>query len=359
MIGNRANKQFMIDIAAGSIELGPLPFDLYAPDHSGRLVLFCREGYPITERHMDVLSRRDRNFYICSDDQGAYVEYAAKRIGSIISDPSIRVSDKASIVHSVGKRTVRNLLDSPRSGQRLDQSDNVVSNYVDLILSSPDAAGDLFALTSHDSYSFSHAINVCTFCLLIGECIFGNDRKKLHLLGLGGLLHDIGMTQIDTGIIFKTSSLSDYEFAQIKRHPIFSDDIISGHGLPREVASAGRSHHERLDGSGYPDGLKGDEIHPFARITAVADVYDAITTDRVYRKQRPHIDALSIIAEDKEKYDPKALSALLRVVLRNDLLIESFCAKHGIDAHEVTAGDAPRGGDSAVPPNIDHSGFPE
>jgi len=143
------------------------------------------------------------------------------------------------------------------------------------------------------------------------------------------------------------------------RHPIFSDDIISGHGLPREVASAGRSHHERLDGSGYPDGLKGNEIHPFARITAVADVYDAITTDRVYRKQRPHIEALSIIAEDKEKYDLKAFSALLRVVLRNDLLIESFCAKHGIDAHEMPAGESLPGGGHTIPPSIDLPDFPE
>ena len=331
----------MVTVAAGSINLGQLPFTLYAPDHSGQLVTFCREGFPITESHLEVLSRRDRNFYITTEDQDAYIEYAYKRIDKIIEDPTIRVADKAKIIHGAGKRTVRNLLDSPRSGRCVEESEQIVGSYIDLIVKSAEAASSLFDLSAHDSYSFSHAINVATFCLLVGERLFGDDRGRLEKLGLAGLMHDVGMTQVDSRIIFKPGALTDAEMAQVRRHPIYSEEIIKEHGLAEEVAFAGRSHHERADGSGYPDGLYGNDIPLFARITALADVYDAITSNRSYRKQRSHIDALTIIASEKELYDYDCLMALLEVVIRNERLIGEFCAKHGITFKGFMPSDEP------------------
>ncbi len=83
-----------------------------------------------------------------------------------------------------------------------------------------------------------------------------------------------------------------------------------------------------MDGSGYPDGLRGDKAHPFARITAVADVYDAITSDRVYEKQKPHIKALAMIAAEDKRFDPEVMDALIQIVLRNETLIERFRSEY-------------------------------
>ena len=325
---NVVYKQFMTTIAAGSIELGTIPFNLYAPDHKGRLILFCKAGYPITEKHIGVLKNRDRGFYIGGDDYEAYLDYAHKRLDNIISDPEIRISDKANITHGIAKRTVRNLLDNPASAVSLQESERVVDTFRDLILFSTEAASNLFSFSSLDPYTFSHSINTSIFCLLLGEKLVGAEDEVLSLLGMGGLLLDIGKSKIDPRILFKPAKLTDRELEQIRKHTIYGYEIVNEIGMPEPILAICRSHHERLDGSGYPDGLKGDEIHPFARIAAISDVYDALTSDRIYRKQSSHLHALTTIAKEIQAYDLEVFGALLDIVLRNDQLISTFCDQH-------------------------------
>lgn len=324
-------KQYMRVIAAESVELGPIPFDLYAQGPDGRPVLFCRAGYPVTSTHKKRLKQSTRIFYIGADDESTYLDYAFERIEKIVANPEIRLDDKSKIVHEVGRRTVHRLLENPRSGANVADSRRVVDNYIELVIRSPEAAANLFALSSIDAYTFSHSLNVCTFCLMIGEKMFGTDRELLWELGMGGLLHDIGKTQVDQSVLFKPSTLTDEEMEEVRKHAVFSHEIIEEHKLPHGVQAAGRSHHERTDGSGYPDGLRGSKIHPFARIAAVADVYDAITSDRVYKKQKPHIQALKTIAELESKFDPDSLEALVQIVLRNESLIDKFIATNTVN----------------------------
>ena len=313
----------MTPIAARSVELGPIPFNLYASEDK-RLVLFCRAGLTISPHLKMSLERTDRVFYIGSDDVNAYMEYAYNRIENIVSNPNIRASDKAQIVHGVGRHTVRQLIAEPRSGQVVARSKRVVDSYLDLIFDSPQAASHLFALSAADAYTFSHSINVCTFCLLIGEKLLGKGRKELWQLGMGGLLHDIGKTQVDQKILFKPGRLTEAEMDEMRKHAIFSSEIIKGHGLPEAVRLIGRHHHERADGSGYPDGLEGGDIHTYVRIASVADVYDAITSDRVYHKQVPHVQALAEMMSESVGFDHRVFDALLGVVLRNEKVIERF-----------------------------------
>jgi HD-GYP domain-containing protein (c-di-GMP phosphodiesterase class II) len=318
----------MTTIAAGSIELGTIPFNLYAPDHKGRLVLFCKSGHPITEKHFEVLGCRDRGFYIGGDDYEAYLDYAHKRLDKIIKDPEIRISDKANITHGIAKRTVRKLLDNPSNAVSLQESNKVVDTFRDLILFSPEAASSLFNFSSLDPYAFSHSINTSIFCLLLGEKMIGQRKDLLSMLGIGGMLLDIGKMRIDQAIVFKPGKLTDKEVQQVRMHTIHSYDIAKEMGMPEPVLALCRSHHERLDGSGYPDGLRGDDIHPFARIAAVADVYDALTSDRIYRKQTSHLHALTTIAKEVQLYDLEVYGALLEIVLRNEQLIITFCDQH-------------------------------
>ena len=140
-------------------------------------------------------------------------------------------------------------------------------------------------------------------------------------------MHDVGKLQIDDKILNKPGRLTDDEMEIVKKHPIYSHEIVKEHNLPECVLMAARSHHERFDGSGYPDGLAGKKIHPCARIVAVADVYDACTTNKPYKKAKDHIQALEDMAEMTDKFDPKAFDALLKVVFQNSELIEAFRKK--------------------------------
>lgn len=318
------NKQLLTAISPATIELGPINFDLFTPHNSGRLILFCRKGFEISERHMAILANVARPFYISGADAAAYVEYTFERLERIINNPEVRVSDKAEILHQVGKRCVGRLLKNPTNPQLAQESGRVVGHYVDLILNSPEAAANMFALSSLDAYTFSHSINVMTFNLLIAQKMFGTTGKEMWHLGMAGLLHDIGKTQVDDALLFKKGPLSDPERQEIRKHVIYSEEIIRVHGYGEAILKAGRNHHEKWCGGGYPDGLVGTDIHLFARITAVSDVYDALTSNRVYKEQIPHLDALKIMADEFLHYDPEVFNVLLSIVLRHEQLVRDF-----------------------------------
>ena len=318
--------QQMNSIIPSSIELGPIPFNLFASGGGGGggLVLFCRSGFEITDHHLALLGDCNRLFYVGSDDMDSYFDYAADRLSHIVGSDSTRISEKAKIVRGVGTRIARQLMKDPQSNQAVSNSSSYVENLTKLIFSSPMAVGHLFDISSADSYTFSHSVNVCTLCLLIGERMLGRNREDLWGLGMGGLLHDIGKTRVNQETLAKSELLSEEEMAEMRRHSVFSHEIIKGNSLPVSVQAVGRSHHERVDGSGYPEGLESGEIHPFARIAAVADVYDAITSERVYRKMRTPLAALGEMAGEADRFDQDAFDALLDVVLHNKQLIRRF-----------------------------------
>lgn len=145
---------------------------------------------------------------------------------------------------------------------------------------------------------YRHSINVAVLCNLLGKWI-GLEDKKILLLTYSGLLHDIGKTQIDSKILSTTNPLSKEEFKKVKSHPLLGYNIVKEiNFLDKSVAQGILMHHERLDGSGYPLGLQSDKISQFAKIIGIADVFDAINSNRSYRKKKLPFEALEIIKEE-------------------------------------------------------------
>lgn len=145
---------------------------------------------------------------------------------------------------------------------------------------------------------YRHSINVAVLCNLLGRWL-GLEDKKLLLLTYSGLLHDIGKTQIDSKILSTTNPLSDEELKKIKSHPLLGYNIVKEiNFLDKSVAQGILVHHERVDGSGYPLGIQGDKISTFGKIIAIADVFDAINSNRSYRKKKLPFEALEIIKEE-------------------------------------------------------------
>jgi HD-GYP domain-containing protein (c-di-GMP phosphodiesterase class II) len=320
----------LIAVSGSSIELGPIPFNLYARDNQGRMVLFCKTGFPITERHRGILISRRGIFYVSNEELDAFHDYNLERLEKVIANDHIELGEKVEIVHGVGKRIVTKLLQDPRSGRAISHSGKFINTVIDMIFNFPDITDKLLSFGATDTYSLSHSLNVCTFSLLIGKKLLSDNRQELWLLGMSGLLHDLGMIRIPMVILNKAGELTNEEMAVIRQHPIYTVDYLTEHHLPDSVTESCRSHHERKDGSGYPDGRSGAKIHPFARIVSVADVYDALTTDRPYRKKMSLLEALSEMARQNHLYDSDALRTLMSIVLQNEDLYHGFIRRYNL-----------------------------
>lgn len=141
----------------------------------------------------------------------------------------------------------------------------------------------------------------------------GLGKSELYLLGLGALLHDIGLTQVYKLILNKQGSLSPGEFAEIKKHPLHAEKILAG--LDKQVVRIALQHHERLDGSGYPRGLRGREVDFLAQIVAVADIYEAMINERAYRQAHPAREALEyLMASGGTLFDLSIIKAFVQNV---------------------------------------------
>jgi HD-GYP domain-containing protein (c-di-GMP phosphodiesterase class II) len=149
-------------------------------------------------------------------------------------------------------------------------------------------------LKTYDSYLFSHVVNVCILALIIGREL-RMSPEQLKDLGMAALLHDFGMIKIDRAIYDQGSKLTTEGWQEIKKHPDYGYNILAENDFSTEVLLGIRQHHERINGSGYPLGLKGSEIGQFGKIIAVADVYDACISPRKHRK-RFSINALMCYA---------------------------------------------------------------
>ncbi|MGD9579945.1 MAG: HD domain-containing phosphohydrolase [Vampirovibrionia bacterium] len=168
------------------------------------------------------------------------------------------------------------------------------------------------ALDEKDNYTHGHSKRVTLYSLILGRAM-NLDTATLEKLQLAGLLHDIGKIGTPENILNKPGGLTHEEFDVIKKHPRKGKDILKNIKQLKEIAGWLRSHHEKFDGSGYPDALKGEEIPLPARILAVADTYDAMTSDRSYRKGLPHDVALEEIKRCAgTQFDPMVVDVFMK-----------------------------------------------
>ncbi|WP_334109986.1 HD-GYP domain-containing protein [Thermodesulfitimonas autotrophica] len=160
-----------------------------------------------------------------------------------------------------------------------------VNDIVNQVLGSRGALYSLIDIRAEAEYLFCHSVNVCVLAVMAGATL-GWGPEQLRELALGALLHDIGMVRVPAEVLNKPRKLSKEEFEAIKKHTIYGEKMLEHYAVAGVVA---RSHHERLDGQGYPDGLTGSMIPPVAQLTGMADIYDALTADRLHRRAyQPH-----------------------------------------------------------------------
>lgn len=193
--------------------------------------------------------------------------------------------------------------------------DQAVDHVLQEVLATRSPILGLSEIRARDAYTYCHSVNVCIISLMLGiECRL--NMRELHLLGVGALLHDIGKVHVPKEILSKAGPLTEDEMAVVRRHCRLGYDHLRVYqDVNLLSALVAYQHHERLDGSGYPQGLTDPRIHLFSRIVMVADVYDAMTSERVYRPAVAPADALGyLIANRGRLFAPDVVSALVQIV---------------------------------------------
>ncbi len=170
------------------------------------------------------------------------------------------------------------------------------------------------AVEARDSYTQRHSKRVTDLAVSLGTAL-GCASEELDVLNFAGRLHDIGKIGIRDDILLKPDRLTDAEFAKVQEHPVIGADIVGHLGMWEREQQIIRSHHERYDGNGYPDGLKGEDIPFLARILAVCDAYDAMASNRVYRKKMPQDKIVGIISDCAgSQFDPTVARAFIQLI---------------------------------------------
>lgn len=179
-----------------------------------------------------------------------------------------------------------------------------------------------------DPYTRGHSDRVSEYSVLIGKKL-GLDEKTLHILKIGGLFHDIGKIGIPDSILLKESKLSDEEYSQIKNHPMIGVHMLGDAAIFTDILPIVKHHHERYDGRGYPSQLVGDDIPYVARIVAVADTFDAMTSKRSYRDSLP-IDVVRAEIErcSGTQFDPNIAKVFLDIMNNDFDLIREIQEKY-------------------------------
>jgi len=295
-------------------------FDLFYRKADGKTVLFCGRDYDFTERtQLRIFNMGLEELYIPAEQAEAFFRYQEEHLSEIIADESIQPTRRARVLQSTGYFLMRDVMAEPRAKALIGRAGRFVSSTVQFVLKEPTAVSHLMSLTSKDYYTYTHSVNVS----ILGVALLRRVRRCQHnacrVFGMGALLHDIGKCRIDPEILTKPGKLTDQEFAVIKTHPVIGYELLAAGGeLPEEALSIVRWHHERFGGGGYPDGLSGSAIPEAAAITCACDVYDALTTNRSYRKAMTGVEAMELMTGPMaDHFSPEILRTFLAMIRSN------------------------------------------
>ncbi|MEZ5615549.1 MAG: HD-GYP domain-containing protein [Rhodocyclaceae bacterium] len=224
---------------------------------------------------------------------------------------------RAHKIHTEANQIMRNIMSDVRLGKQVqvEQIEPMVDKMAGSILRNSGALISLNRIKNKDEYTFQHSVSVAT--LLMAFCRgLHLDEETIRQAGIGGMVHDVGKMQTPDKILNKPGKLSDEEFAVMRHHVVASREILEvTPNISQTALQVAAQHHERYDGSGYPNRLKGDEISRIGQMAAIIDVYDAITSDRVYHKGMAPTEALRKLFEwSKFHFNPELVHAFARVV---------------------------------------------
>jgi len=287
----RINREYLL------AEERPIDFNIYTLRAQDRapILLFGRESNQ--DIHEILRRRRLGELYVEKSDYQRFRRYLEDSIPSLIQDDRVPLPKKAEIIYACAKEVMQDVFENPRSGENISRAKGMAEQIIALALNNYEAIPSMLKPGSRDYYTFSHCVNVAVFAIGLWVMINKGDDDDLYGCAVGSILHDVGKSEIDVRILNKPGRLTDTEFEIIKTHPEKGYNLMQGY-VPEDALEIILHHHEKADGRGYPHGLTADQIPDCVKIATIADVYDALTTERPYASARSPFKALSLMKDE-------------------------------------------------------------
>ncbi|MFG0253654.1 MAG: HD-GYP domain-containing protein [Rhodopirellula sp. JB053] len=310
---------FVTDLIAISVSTlstsSPVGADLYCRvDNSDRAQLFRGANYPMASEDLNRLKSRGVNqLYIERESRAQYQEYLRELASG--DDDSATNEQRSAALNEVVLDVLATNFKGKDTDNTVDAAAELSGIAASLVTREDFAAGDLFRVLNHDYATFTHSANVAYYAGMLATNL-GFSPADVELVIAGGLLHDLGKLQIPDAILTKPGRLDESEFRAIQKHPLTGfRQVAERSDLTEAQLMMVYQHHERCDGGGYPVGCTADEIHPWAKLCAVVDIYEAVTSQRPYRKPMPRSQAIELLERQSgDALDPEMVKCWISII---------------------------------------------
>lgn len=277
---------------------GTLPVDIYlGQEKESAPVLFRRRHIDIAGDELSTLLESGiETVYVPREQAEDYQNHLQNNVVSIIANHDLPLTDRLQFLGDTGRSMLREVFQGGQLDETIKQVGEL-STYMSTIISENEVVvSELFDVLRHDYHTYTHVYNVASYSLLLAKGLGVSDEKELRDISMGGLLHDLGKLRIPLRILNKKERLTDTEWAIIQRHPTdgFIDLAVRDDMTEAQLMMV-YQHHEKLDGSGYPVGIGGNELHFYAKVCAVVDIFEALTSNRPYRNPATKNEAMEIL----------------------------------------------------------------
>jgi putative nucleotidyltransferase with HDIG domain len=287
-------------------------FDLYIKTGQ-TFILYKNSNLMIDNDDLERLKDRSiKILYIHKKDKKNFRSYLEVNLKCILESEEIPLDKKAEALQESAINVVEDIFRNPRAGETIMRSKEIIDHTVDFIIGTPKSFANFLEIRKYDYCTYTHSVNVCIFMVSLARELGIDDKKTLKAVGEGGLLHDLGKSRIPSSIINKRGRLVKGEWEIIKKHPLMGKEIaMETREIDKISLTIIEQHHEKPSGQGYPHGLNGSELDVFTGMASIADVYDAITTNRPYSTAKSPMEAAQILLENKQEYNEGILLKFL------------------------------------------------
>ncbi len=279
-------------------------------------VLFCAANeQPDFERLSPLVCQGVNKLFIDAGDRGKYQQYLRHSWRELVADDGTPIANRVAVMSEVMRDVLNEEFSAGTTSSIVEASQSLGSATCQLFCDQAVITQQLCNVLHHDYATFTHCTNVSMYCVLLAREL-GFAQAELEQLAVGGLLHGLGKLQIDERILTKPGRLDEFEFREIKKHPVTGfAQLVDRDDLSYGQLMMTYQHHERADGSGYPVGCMSDEIHPWAKLCAIVDVYEALTSNRPYRSPMSPKTALAVLEKgDGTEFDSEMLKCWRQLI---------------------------------------------
>lgn len=280
----------------GLVDNSVTDFDLFLKLGSD-VVLYGGCGYRWERAELRDLLRAGVRFFLMrrNDAKKADIYQAISKIPAISKslDPAARIQE----IDEIGARLAKCFQEGELTEACVAKAGEVARGLVDCIAEDPSCIRAIQTLADHDAYTYHHSVRVAAYAVAIAIGLGLRDQDAIYRMAVGGLFHDVGKRTVPFGVLNKTGPLTEAEWEIMREHPLVGWEQLKATGLSHISLEIVLHHHERANGTGYPHGLKGSELLPEVRIATLADIFDALTSNRSYQRRRTRFEALAFIKQ--------------------------------------------------------------